>query len=405
VLAFGVAVASLTLALDGSSGAADVAQASVDHSSAAQASDGRGPVARAWSQPIHSEEASARVDQQTATPANQPDDKPVEQTRKNIQVLKGLPDSQLLPMMQLFAASLGVRCESCHVRTPAGQWEFDKDDKKMKQTARKMIQMTQDINKTSFEGKTEVTCYACHHGSEHPVNAPVLPVALETPAGARSNEPWPTPQQILARYVEAVGGKEAAGKIQSRSIKGSFVAPDGSSVPMELSYQSPSKLVSVIVTRQGPITQALDGASGWTKTPRETRALNPVELDRVRSLAGSLEPLQLKEPYPRLVFAGREKIGDREANLLRMVTADRKRVTWYFDTQTGLLLRRLVLRETIIGPDPEQTDYEDYREVEGVKLPFSIRISYPAPNLSGTRKVVEAKTNEVIDASRFTMPK
>jgi hypothetical protein len=160
-----------------------------------------------------SSQAQATGQQQPAAAAGgQVEDKPVEQTRKNIQVLKGLPDSHLLPMMQLFAASLGVRCDSCHVRTPDGRWEYDKDDKKMKQTARKMIQMTMDINKASFEGKTEVTCYACHHGSEHPAAFPALPMAGERPQPG-ANQTWPTPQQILDKYVQAVGGKDAADKI------------------------------------------------------------------------------------------------------------------------------------------------------------------------------------------------
>jgi hypothetical protein len=354
---------------------------------------------------VRSSEAQATGQQQPAAPASgQVEDKPVEQVRKNIQVLKGLPDSQLLPMMQLFAASLGVRCDSCHVRTADNRWEYDKDDKKMKQTARKMIQMTMDINKASFEGKTEVTCYACHHGSEHPAAFPALPMALER-AQPRPNEAWPTPQQILDKYVQAVGGKEAAEKIKSRSIKGSFVGGDGTAMPMEMSYQSPDKLISVVTTRQGELVQALNGGSGWTRNPRETRALNPVELDRVRSLAASLEPLLFKAPYPRMIFGGKEKIGDRDAYRLNFVTPDRKRVRLYFDVESGLLVRRLVLRETPVGPDPEQTDYEDYRDVEGVKLPFSIRVSYTSNNISGTRKLAEVKTNVPVDAAKLSMPK
>src|SRR5215471_12369098 len=75
--------------------------------------------------------ATASTQQQPSQPAGQAEEKTAEQTHKNIQVLKGLPDSQLIPMMQLFDASLGVRCEACHVRTPDNKLEFDKDDKKM----------------------------------------------------------------------------------------------------------------------------------------------------------------------------------------------------------------------------------------------------------------------------------
>src|SRR2546427_9798880 len=62
---------------------------------------------------------------QTAAPAPNPDDPPAEQAFKNIQVLKGMPKSQMGPVMNMISASLGVRCEQCHVPDA-----FEKDDKR-----------------------------------------------------------------------------------------------------------------------------------------------------------------------------------------------------------------------------------------------------------------------------------
>ena len=58
---------------------------------------------------------------------------------------------------------------------------FDKDDKKPKEIARKMIEMMTAINKDNFEGKREVTCYSCHHGAAHPVGIPLVAVEGEKP--------------------------------------------------------------------------------------------------------------------------------------------------------------------------------------------------------------------------------
>src|SRR5512140_1367772 len=82
--------------------------------------------------------------------------KTAEQQFKNIQVLKGVPADQLIPTMQFISASLGVECDFCHV-----EHAFDKDDKKPKQFARKMIEMQNGINQDSFKGETEVTCNTC----------------------------------------------------------------------------------------------------------------------------------------------------------------------------------------------------------------------------------------------------
>lgn len=355
----------------------------------------------------HQNTSAATAPQQSAqqTPA-QTDEKPVEQTHKNIQVLKGLPDSQLIPMMQLFDASLGVRCDACHVRTPDNKWEFDKDDKKMKQTARKMIQMTMDLNKANFEGRPEVSCFTCHHGGEHPVTVPPLPQPAEAHAeAAKPSEQWPTPPQILDKYLQAVGGKDAIAKIKSRSIKGSLVTADGTSLPFEIAYQSPDKIRAAVSTKQGDVIQVLDGNAGWVKNERENRPLNPIEILRIKSLAQSLEPLVVASPPPRMVFAGKEKLGDHDVYRIGMATPDRRRVRLYFDVQSGLLLRKVILRDTPVGQDPEQTDYDDYRDVDGVKVPFSIRISYTSNNISGTRKITEIKTNAPIDAAKFAAPK
>jgi hypothetical protein len=87
---------------------------------------------------------------------------------KNVQVLKGMPASRFIDLMRYFAMSLGGTCETCHV-----QGNFASDDKGEKATARQMIAMTMSINQQHFGGKTEVRCFTCHHGSEHPHSAPI----------------------------------------------------------------------------------------------------------------------------------------------------------------------------------------------------------------------------------------
>src|SRR5579885_2575925 len=82
---------------------------------------------------------------------------------KNVRVLKDVPADQLIPAMQFITASLGVECEYCHVERA-----FDKDDKKPKVTARKMMEMMFNINKEDFEGHRGVTCYSCHRGAAKP---------------------------------------------------------------------------------------------------------------------------------------------------------------------------------------------------------------------------------------------
>jgi len=329
----------------------------------------------------------------------QPAEQTMEQKYKNIQVLKGLPASQMRPMMNYISASLGVSCAFCHVKT-GDQWEFDKDDNNHKKTARRMIQMTMDINKNSFQGRTQVSCFTCHRGDEHTVGVPPLPhvAPVETP---RSNEPRPTPQQILAKYTEAVGAKEAVEKIKTRVIKGVSVAANGQSFPLEILFASPDKYSLSVNLPQGATTQKLNGASGWIKNAREDRAMDDVDIARAKSLAWSLEPLQIKEPYPQMIVGGTEKIAGRDTQIVRMALPNKRRAAFYFDKETGLLARRVVTTETPIGVDSEQTDYEDYREVDGVKVAHTIRTSYLDNFYSSTRKFTEIKHNAQVDEAQF----
>ena len=80
-------------------------------------------------------------------------DQPAERVYKNIQVLKGVPASTFMNTMFFQRYSLGVSCNFCHVGT---QW--DKDDKKQKVTARRMLRMVQEINASQFDGKPAVNC-------------------------------------------------------------------------------------------------------------------------------------------------------------------------------------------------------------------------------------------------------
>src|SRR5215510_787546 len=107
-------------------------------------------------------------------------EKTLEQVGKNIQVLNGMPQSQLYPAMRFMAASLGFQCGSCHV-IKSGRGDFPADDKPEKQTARKMIRMVAEINKTLGQGNPTVSCYTYHRGQRSPQGAPILPLLLPAP--------------------------------------------------------------------------------------------------------------------------------------------------------------------------------------------------------------------------------
>ncbi|HEX8652383.1 MAG TPA: c-type cytochrome [Pyrinomonadaceae bacterium] len=337
------------------------------------------------------------------------EDKPVEQVRKNIQVLKGLPDSQLFMAMNFMRASLGVSCAYCHVFNGGDNWEWEKDDKPQKRTARRMIQMVFDINRSNFNGEKRVTCYTCHRGQTEPQALPPLP---QTPpeggaAGGKDEKPaaqLPTVDQVLSRYVEALGGRAALEKLKTRVMKGSQIRFDGTASPLEIYQAAPNKLVAIVTTANGVVASGFNGTVGWSRNPRGQRELSGEQLTQMKRTAEFYSGLRLKELYPKMTLEGKEKVGDREAYVIRTQVSEKRVEKLYFDTQTGLLIRNLGLDETILGYIPDQEDFSDYREVDGVKLPFNIQMSYVDPWIGWTRKFTEIKHNVPVEDMKFNIP-
>src|SRR6266700_4913589 len=153
---------------------------------------------------------------------------------QNIQVLKEISADQLIPAMQFITYSLGVECSYCHV-----EGALEKDDKKPKQTARKMMQMMAAINRDNFDSKQVVTCNSCHRGATHPVAIPVIAEggprpAVESALGeGTSTTDAPPAGKISAKYVEAIGGAAALQRISTRQEKGT-INISGRNLPIEI---------------------------------------------------------------------------------------------------------------------------------------------------------------------------
>src|ERR1043166_7183880 len=129
-------------------------------------------------------------------------------TRPNLKVLQALPESELFPLMNLLADSLGVRCDYCHVqatpdltKTPSnvGGWVWNSDDKPPKRKALEMMQMVVDLNARRFGGQPRVTCYTCHRGATQPSRLPPLPPMAAGSARTPSPTPLPLPHAQRAR--------------------------------------------------------------------------------------------------------------------------------------------------------------------------------------------------------------
>jgi photosynthetic reaction center cytochrome c subunit len=339
------------------------------------------------------------------SPANATAEAPktAEQQFKNIQVLKDIPAEQLIPTMQFVSASLGVECDFCHVNH-----EMDKDDKKEKQTARKMIAMELAMNKSHFNNEIEVTCYTCHRGSTHPVGTPILSAEAPKAAAAagleeaaESKSTLPSADQILDKYLAAVGGADALQKIKSRVEKGTIDVA-GTKIPIDVYSEAPDKRVSISHLQNGSSITAFNGQAGWLTIPHGVHMMTGPEREAARIDAQLYLPLKLKEMYKELRVRPGEEIDGHSTYLLMAREPNRPMLRLYFDQQSGLLLRQLRLTETPLGRNPAQVDYADYRDADGVKIPY--RWTLTRPNGSFTITVNQVQDNVPIDPKLFEPP-
>jgi hypothetical protein len=162
----------------------------------------------------------------------------------------------------------------------------------------------------------------------------------------------------------------------------------------------------VITGPDGTVTyQGFNGPASWVKTPAQQRELTSAELARVKQQWDLYKELNLKDQLSNPIVDNNQKVNDRDAYVVVVTNSSKQRERLFFDAETGLLVRRIVFNPTIIGFDPTQTDFSDYREVDGVKLPFTITISSLDNNHNGqTRTFSQIKQNVAVDDAKFESP-
>ena len=331
------------------------------------------------------------------------------ETRPKLQVLQSLPEAQLFPLMNLVATSLGVRCDYCHLqatpdfsRTPSnvGGWVWDRDDKEPKRRAREMMKMVVDLNASRFRGENKVTCYTCHRGATQPSRLPPLPPPATGAARTPAPTPLPSADRVLAAYIAGVGQGGAPVPGTATSIRGWDDRPEGRYGKFEIAVAGSDRYRLALTTAEGTTNQGLDGDVAWVVANGQVvRLTSPADVARMRRIA--MRYRAVKEQPPNLRTVGIDRVDDRDVFVLQGKIDSITTQTSYFDVVTGLLRRELTTTETLLLPLEEQVDYDDYRDVNGVQMPFRVRISDGAPYATTTRTILDIRRNVAVDDSLF----
>lgn len=366
--------------------------------------------------------------------AQQQEQKPTaDQVFKNVQVLKGISVDDFLGTMGIMCASLGFDCADCHVGagTQKVDWAADTARKVM---ARKMVRMVQAINRDNFSGRQMVTCWSCHRGRDRPLTTPTLADMYGAFREEQDDVLMPTDQpsadQIIDKYLQAVGGQQRLSAVKSFVASGTSVGFGGfgRGGRVQIFSRFPDQRAIIIdfpsSPERGHSLRIFDGHEGWVETPLSVLGKYEItggELDGAKLDAELGFAAQIKEvlsglhvavpttitdlPEPASQAAEESKATtskEHAANVVQGTGPGGILVTLYFDAESGVLLREVRYGNSPIGRIPTQIDYSDYRDVGGIKMPFRLVFAW----LDGRDSIQldKVQVNATIDPSKFSKP-
>ena len=348
-------------------------------------------------------------------------DKPVEQVRKNIQVLKGLPDSQLFLLMNFVGDSLGVNCDHCHVKgeknpqTGEDTWLWEREDKKEKAVGRDMMRMVLELNRTRFNREAVVTCYTCHRGSTHPERMAPLPPRdyFGEALKPQPNRVLPTAQEVIAKYLSIVGANRQDILSQAIVMRGTVerVERAKASGPTEIIVKQNKVRMTETLT-SGVITRGWNGTTAWVQSSRGINQASGESLKAMKTTPtttiasdGLFGPIKIPDSASRARLIGVARINDRESYQLIIEDSSTQSIQLFFDVESGFLLRRVNVTNTMLGPLNVQWDFSDYRDVSGIKVPFLIRTSDVSSYDTVVRRFSEIKIDSSVNENMFDVPR
>lgn len=335
---------------------------------------------------------------------------PAEKVFHNIQVLKGMRAAELQGAMSFIASSLNVDCDYCH----RGE-DFGKDVTKEKSRAREMMRMVRQINESAYRGENTVNCFTCHQGRKVPISlAPISPPAPResTPeaaaAGTPPGEPLPSVNEVLDHYVQALGGQAALDRVKSRVLKIGRLDGRNPEVHITVYQKAPGRVLYASVSPNYSQWSGYDGTRAWAQdslksywgllsTPQRNSIMRDSEMYAGSRIASSYSKTKVKD---------KEKIGEEEVYVVTGTSPEGTNEEFYFDAQSGLLLRRHIVEQTVFGGFQIQAEFEEYREVGGVKIPFVVKWSSPgsAWGTKVTSKILEVEENNPLGDEIFEGP-
>jgi hypothetical protein len=213
-----------------------------------------------------------------------------------------------------------------------------------------------------------------------------------------------TADQVLENYIKAIGGREAWKKLTTRISTGTIDVPAMNlSGLVTVREKAPNRSIFTVNFNGAVFQQGFDGTIGWSNDPQNgLREQAGDELAETKRDSDFYHPLDLNQIYSKMTVTGTDKIDDRDAYVVEASSGGLGTDKIYFDAQNGLVLRIVGQHHTMEGPATFTEDFSDFREVDGIKLPYTVH--QESVSSTFTIKFTEIRHNEAIEDAAFANP-
>lgn len=218
----------------------------------------------------------------------------------------------------------------------------------------------------------------------------------------------PSLDSILAKNIEAMGGKAALEKVNTRVLKFKMESEAIGASEGEIFAKAPNKQRTQIeLSSSGTISEGFDGSIAWAQSPwQPLREKTGDELAKTKRDAEFHRELKLKSIYPDLAYKGTEKAGDEEVYVLESKPSASSKERFYISTKTGLVVRQDSEFEGGQGQVALSLLAQDYKAFDGIKYPTQVKLKVSAggQDFEFTMKILEVKHNVTIEDTKFAKP-
>lgn len=236
-----------------------------------------------------------------------------------------------------------------------------------------------------------------------PAGASIYNVSL----GKAQRRQLPTVEQIVERFIKALGGRAAWLKIKSHYVAGTFeVAGTPTKGTYEVYLKGSTRSLTIMrLAVGGEIKTGFDGQRGWSQTlQNEAQYEPPAKQAAIKRDADFYKYLNFRRHFPNAKVTGIEEVEGLKAYLIEAIPAgEHLPERLYFDVRTGLLLLRETSSKDSVGKKTsDMMYYDDYREIHGIKVAYMLRII--SGNTTIVTKHTEVKNNIAMDDAMFNLP-